>query len=279
MNESQSIKDGIIAWGNQQGVDLIGFANANTWDEFKDVPENYRPKSIWPMTKTVIVLGLQMPLPMVETTPSAVHMELYNTSNRELDRLAYGLTRYLNRKGFASIFFPRDAYGNIRILINHPVAAFAHIFAAKYAGLGTIGLNHTILTPQFGPRVRFVSIFTSVELPADSMFEQNLCTRCLACVKCCPVNALKAREDRLIADYDKKACAQHAEKLTQERRYPCGVCIKVCPIGEDRKLYGARKSQKKYLQERETLRSDPDNPDYRSWTHVRTHGSWSDGIH
>lgn len=277
MENNQSIKEDIVAWAKQQGVDLIGFASADTWDELEEVPEYYRPKSIWSMTKTVIVLGLQMPLPMVETTPSVVHMELYNTSNRELDRLAYNLTRYLNRKGFPSLFFPRDAYGNIKILVKQPVAAFAHIFAAKYSGLGTIGLNHTILTPQFGPRVRFVSVFTSLQLPPDPMLGQNLCTKCLACVKCCPVKALKEREDRLVADYDKKACAQHAEKLTMERRYPCGVCTKVCPIGEDRKLYKAQKNISKYLKERQVLRSDPDNPEYKSWTHVRRHGSWSNG--
>ncbi len=278
MEDHQSLKNKIIEWTKEQGADLVGFARADTWDEMDEIPVDYRPKAIWPMAKSVIVMGLQMPLPMVDTTPSVVHMELYNTANRELDLLAYNLTRYLNRLGHASFFFPRDAYGSIKILLDNPVAAFSHVFAAKYAGLGTIGLNHTLLTPQFGPRVRLVSVFTSVPLPPDPMITKDLCTKCLACVKCCPVDALKACKDTIVGDYDKKACARHAEKLTHERRYPCGVCTKVCPIGQDRELYQSGKNLKKYLKERAILKTDPDNPEYKSWTHVRKHGSFSSDL-
>jgi epoxyqueuosine reductase QueG len=266
------LKRDIVRFCMKNGADLVGFASPGRWDEFGEVPSAYRPRAVWPKVQTVIVIGMQMPLPIVETTPSTQHMELYRTVNRALDRLAYDLARFLNRRGHASIFFSRDGYGSLKALKDKPVAAFSHVMAAKYAGLGTIGLSHCLLTPAFGPRVRLVSVFTEAKIPPDSLIEGELCIKCGLCVRCCPRNALSMREDRVIGDYDKQACLAMAEELTAGRRYPCGVCIKVCPVGEDRVLYGAKGSHSKYTREKDRLRADPGNPEYRDWEHIRKHG-------
>jgi hypothetical protein len=50
------------------------------------------------------------------------------------------------------------------------------------------------------------------------------------------------------------------------------VCLKVCPIGEDRKLY-QRTNVADYLREAEALRIDPRDARYKHLTHLRTHGS------
>ncbi|MDY7031940.1 MAG: 4Fe-4S binding protein, partial [Thermodesulfobacteriota bacterium] len=233
-----------------------------------------------PLTRSVIVIGIQMPLPIVETTPSAQHMELYRTSNRILDNMAFELTLLLNRKGHASIFMSRDGYARIDVLIEKPAAAFAHIFAAHYAGLGSVGINHTILTKEFGPRVRFVSVFTNAELPPDPTLKENLCIRCGACVELCPVNAftiskeeLRDKNGKVVADYNKKVCAKRSKLLTVKGCYPCGSCIKVCPVGEDRKLYDREKALPHYREEAESLSQGSDDPLYRSWDHIRNHGS------
>ena len=144
--------------------------------------------------------------------------------------------------------------------------------AARYAGLGTIGASHCLLTPEFGPRVRFVSVFTSAVIPPDPMVEKDLCIKCELCCLCCPKKALKMREDRVIGDYDKMACLAMAEDLTKRGCYPCGICTKVCPIGKDRMLYKQKGIQKKYLKEAKSLAANPDDPEYKSWTHVRKYG-------
>ena len=97
---------------------------------------------------------------MIETTPSVVYSECYNTTNRLLDDTAYRLANKLNQWGFRAHWFPRDCYGDISVLVKKPEAAFSHVFAGKYAGLGTLGLNHTLITPEYGPRVRLVSVIT-----------------------------------------------------------------------------------------------------------------------
>jgi len=183
--------------------------------------------------------------------------------------------RYYAR-GFASIPIPRDGYGNLEILLKKMPASFSHGYAGKYAGLGTIGFSHNLVNPEYGPRVRYVSVFTSAEIDGDPIFEKDLCKNCQLCRRLCPASALTPRNDRLPADFDAVACTQHHQKLVAESRWPCGVCLKVCPIGEDRKLY-RRTHVADYLREAEALRSDRYDSRYSHLTHLRTHGSDGDG--
>jgi epoxyqueuosine reductase QueG len=188
--------------------------------------------------------------------------------------MAFNVTRWLNRRGHASVFFSRDGYARIDVLLQKPSAAFAHIFAAQYAGLGNVGVNHTILTNEFGPRIRLVSVLTEAELPPDRALKKTLCIRCRACVDCCPVQAFTYEKDSVVAVYDKLACAQRAKLLVEKGRYPCGICIKVCPVGKDRDLYHSTQRHQHYLEEQDALMRNQDDPAYKAWTHVRRHGSW-----
>jgi len=274
--DDQSLKEEVIRFCRERDVELVGFAPVERWDDAGEVPPEFRPQSLWPPTRTVVVMGLPMLLPIVETTPSVLHKEMYTVVNRKLDTLAYDVANFLNRKGFASTFFGRDTYANLKALRGAPFAAFSHVMAAKYAGLGTLGVSHCLLTKAYGPRVRFVSVLTAASLPGDPPLTDELCIKCAACVKCCPKQALTMRQDQVIGDYDKDACLEMHEELTRRRSYPCGICTKVCPVGEDRRLYREKGIMKKYLQEAEALIANPDDPAYASWTHVRKWGNLPD---
>lgn len=236
--EAYTLKEKIKSEAIKLGANIVGVADVSSWDKYKNTSESYYPQNIWPWSKSVIVLGVQIYLPMLETTPSVVYSELYNTTNRMLDEMSYRLANYLNQLGHRAFFFPRDCYGDISVLVKKPEAAFSHVLAGRYAGLGTIGYNHTLITKKYGPRVRLVSVITDAELPADEIIEKDLCIKCLRCKNNCPTSAFTTKET-LIADMDKFKCAEYHAKLGDNFTYPCGVCIKVCPIGEDKKLYGS----------------------------------------
>ncbi len=187
--DPQALREKIITFSRDAGADLVGIAPADRWDRDGRVPPDFRPAALWAPARSVIVLGLGMPLPMVETTPSIVHMELYRTVNRKLDLLAYDLTMFLNRLGVASYFFPRDGFSSLKPFHERPVAAFSHVMAAYYAGLGTVGASHCLLTPASVPGS---ASSRSSRRPTCRRhpLEKDLCIRCGACADCCPKKAI-----------------------------------------------------------------------------------------
>lgn len=268
------LKDKIIKKCKELQIPLVGFAPVERWEnspkelpnKFSEwIPREFWPQSIYNEAKTVIVIGLPVSLPIVETAPSIYYHELYNTVNTALDLKAYEIANFLTSMGYPSIYLPRDAYGDIDVILENPFAFFSHKHAAYLAGLGCFGQNNVLLTPEFGPRIRFTSIFTSAKISGDPILTKDLCTRCLACVRECPVNAVKEEGD-FPPPVDKMACAQRSKKLRKEYRSPCGICIKVCPVGKDRKVFNREDTA--IYEEGKT----PDNLK-RAWDHVRRYGS------
>ncbi|HML04212.1 MAG TPA: 4Fe-4S binding protein [Methanobacterium sp.] len=272
--KSEALKKEILEKCRKLQIPLVGFAPISRWEnppeelpnKFKEwIPEDFWPQSIYPETKTVIVIGLPVSLPIVETAPSIYYHELYETVNNVLDMKAYEIANFLTDSGYPSIYVPRDCYGDIDVILEKPFAFFSHKHAAYLAGLGSFGQNNVLLTPEFGPRVRFTSIFTSAEIKGDPIRTNDLCTRCLACVKECPVNAIKEEGD-FPPPVNKISCAQRSKKLRKEFRSPCGICIKVCPVGDDRKVF--KREDTSIYDENKTPKTYK-----KSWEHVRSYGS------
>jgi len=224
-------------------------------------PPEFRPQAIWPEVKSVIVIGIPVSLPVIETAPSIWYHELYRTVNTLLDSSTYRMTA----QGIPSIAVPRDGYGSIGGLKERPVAFFSHRHAAYLAGLGTFGINNMLLTPQFGPRVRFASIFTTAEIQPNPVMEEDLCIHCMRCAKVCPVNAIPGPyyPEGIT---DKLACATRSEALLKRYISPCGLCIKICPVGEDRIVF-QREDPGIYDEDKKGFGSY-----HAAWKHVRAYG-------
>jgi epoxyqueuosine reductase QueG len=265
---SSRLKTGIKKLTSTLGIPLVGFAPAERWETppFEPwVPEAFRPSAIVPETRTVIVIGIPVSLPALETAPSIWYHEEYRTVNTMLDIGAHRIASWLTAKGHASSALPRDGYGHISVLLERPLAFFSHRHAAFLAGLGTFGVNNVLLTPEFGPRVRFTSVFTEAAIPPDPIQDETLCTRCMLCVRACPVNALPG-DDYPDGLTDKRACAIRSEELLRCHISPCGFCIRVCPVGEDRKLYHRENTGIYNEGKRKHDRL------HRAWSHVRRYG-------
>jgi epoxyqueuosine reductase len=62
--------------------------------------------------------------------------------------------------------------------------------AAVLAGLGRIGRNNMLVTPQYGPRVRLRVMLTDVELPSAGVTGPDPCEGCdVPCLAACPQQA------------------------------------------------------------------------------------------
>ncbi len=78
--------------------------------------------------------------------------------------------------------------------------------AAVEAGLGTLGLNLMLLTPEYGPRVILTAVLTSANLEPDAPLTTPLCPgeTCGRCLLACPADAI------LHWGLDKKKCSPYA---------------------------------------------------------------------
>jgi epoxyqueuosine reductase len=265
---SGTIRDQVAGKCAELDIPLVGFASAGSWDipPFEPwVPPEFQPRAIWPEVKTVIVIGIPVSLPIIETAPSIWYHELYRTVNTLLDTGAFRIATFLNAQGIPSIALPRDGYGSIGVLKEKPFAFFSHRHAAYLAGLGTFGINNMLLTPQFGPRVRFTAIFTTAEIGSDTVMKEDQCIQCMRCVDNCPVSAIPG------SNYpegitDKVTCATRSEALLKRYISPCGLCIKVCPAGEDRMQF-QRQDPDIYNEDKKEF-----SPYHAAWKHVQSYG-------
>lgn len=103
------------------------------------VPPAFRPRALFPQARTVIVISMAMP-PVVETTPSALHKELYDTTNRQLDDLAVALTRHLNRLDAPRTLYPRHLHVHACPAGKQP-GRLRPRPGGKVCRTGTIGMN------------------------------------------------------------------------------------------------------------------------------------------
>jgi epoxyqueuosine reductase len=279
----ESIKKKLLLECRKLGISMVGFAPVERWENppkelpntFAEwIPEEFWPQSIYPEVKTVVVIGFPVQLPIVETAPSIYYHELYKTVNALLDGKAYEISNFLTENGYPSIYLPRDGYGDIDVLLEKPIAFFSHKHAAYLAEMGSFGQNNVLLTPQYGPRVRFTSIFTTAEIEPDHLKTKDLCTRCMSCAESCPVKAIPLTEnkDEFPQQMDKITCARRSKKLKNKYIFPCGICIKVCPVGNDRKVF-KRENINIYLEDKDSNEDKDFNKYKKACKHVKKYGS------
>ncbi len=190
---SADLRRKIIDRCREWGIEMVGFASADSWDEppFEPFPpKEFRPKAIFPGCRTVVVLGLPVTLPILETSPSIWYKELYMNLNAQLDERAYQLSELLNRMGHASVYVPRDGYGSVEVLVDNPYAFVSHRHAAYLAGLGTFGLNNMLLTKEHGPRVRLCPSSNRGDTRPESPWRGPFAFAATDASRACPVQAI-----------------------------------------------------------------------------------------
>src|SRR5713226_9393771 len=190
------------------GADLAGIASAATLNAFPPDPRwPQTPERISPYVKSVIVLVQRIPAGAFRTKTNVPVQYMDMLVLRKMDKVAYRLADELERLGHPSFVtaaqetdwnYKRASYG--RLSTRH---------LGVEAGLGTLGLEVNILTPEFGPRVYLTGILTELELEADTPMTEQVCIgeSCSRCLHSCPADAV------LHFGIDKRACATEAQEF------------------------------------------------------------------
>jgi epoxyqueuosine reductase len=181
-------------------MDYVGISSV---DRFSEAPEGHRPADILPGAKSVIVMAVRLPQGAVQTVFRSYedglrHVQcIYGahgyslTPNYHLVFASYRMSRFLEKKSHLTTPLPSGPGAG--------GAPFSHRHAAVAAGLGELGWSGLVMTPDAGPRVRFVSVLTKAELEPDPMYEgPKICNKekCGICVKICPVHAISDTKTR-----------------------------------------------------------------------------------
>jgi epoxyqueuosine reductase QueG len=216
------------------GADLIGVADAKALKELK-----VNPPDLLSGFKRIVSIAIRLPISIFETIsnqPSLIYSAIYQTANRMLDELAFKTAVSLQNDGFKSLPIPASQV----IDRKDWQAAISHKAVARMAGLGWQGKNLLLITPQYGSRVRLVSILTKAPLASDSPIK-NRCGSCILCRDACPAQAIKGvnTKDHYETREEALFFQRCVEKLTGEfAKLPgvnapiCGICINVCPFGK-----------------------------------------------
>jgi len=156
--------------------------------------------------------------------PSRLYAYHYRVVNRELDAMALRVANAIQRMGYEACPIPSSQVIDWDRNVGHA----SHRWAAYHAGLGWYGRNNLIVSPQYGARVRYVTVFTDMPLPTGESLTQD-CGDCRACIEVCPARAISERRE----DFDLAKCLEQLRFYRNNwniGHHICGLCIKACRI-------------------------------------------------
>jgi len=108
---------------------------------------------------------------------------------------------------------------------------------ARDAGLGEIGRNGLLITPQHGPRVRLGVVTTDLPLVADSPVDFGIaqfCMDCEKCVKTCPGKAIPSGPPPVIDGNERwRINAEECYRKWRALGTDCGICLAACPFSDN----------------------------------------------
>jgi len=228
----------LIQVAKSKGADLVGFAHVLRFPGGENNKLN--PRYYLPNAKYVITLGLKIVDALwdrlsgdhdVHSTNALSYLGNYHYNL--LDFVAVQTARFIEELGY-------DAYPIQARTLSRERNVFIGYFpfkeAARLSGLGTYGKHDMIVTPEYGPRVRLVTVITDLEIegpeterpPVEKGIEE-ICGSCRICIDACPVHALSYENG--FRKINKRACQGYMDVAQN-----CILCQAICIRGKEAAL-------------------------------------------
>jgi epoxyqueuosine reductase len=202
------------------GASLVGVCQLNRNWLYADVhvPERF---------KNVIVIAVEMDADGIATSPAAPAAAATGVGYSKMAFILAGIGEFIRNLGYEAIQCGNDTALSIPLAID--------------AGLGELGRNGLLITPQYGSRVRLCKIFTDIPVEHDKPIEfgvKEFCKKCKLCAEHCEAGAISMDEEPIFEVrcrsnnpgalkwyVDVERCFIH----WCENGVDCSTCIKVCP--------------------------------------------------
>jgi epoxyqueuosine reductase len=204
------------------GADMCGIASI---DRFGDAPEGFHPKDVLPACKSVIVFANRFLAGSLYCNTTIPYTIVRNILSDRMDKIAVQFCTDLEKEGIIAI--PTGTNGPTEF--DNNTDRYRNIVSAKHcaqlAGLGVIGKNTLLITPEFGNMVWLSVILTELELEADKMIENSFCNNCDLCVGICPVQALGQPEMKQMTCWEYAFGGENGG----DWKIKCYRCRDICP--------------------------------------------------
>ncbi len=202
------------------GASMVGACKLNRDWIYADVDV---PKRF----KNVIVMAVEMNADGIATSPAVPAAAATGIGYSKMAFILSGVGEFIRNLGYEAVQCGNDTALSIPLAID--------------AGLGELGRNGLLITPQYGPRVRLCKILTDLPLEFDKPTEfgvKEFCKKCRMCAEHCEAGAI-SMDDEPNFEVACRSNNQGALKwyVNVERCYlywcengiDCSTCIKVCP--------------------------------------------------
>lgn len=177
-------------------ADLVGIANIG---RFAGAPVKMSPQGVMPSARSVIVMAIHHPDAAIELGGKKHPQEIgpYQIQyhmNWRLDDMSYRMSNFLEKLGWNAVPIVSSniwRYRGYKDLKEQFAPDVSHIHSAVAAGLAEYGYSGLAITPEFGARVRFVTVVTDAELTPSPLLEPgSVCDSCMICKRECRSGAL-----------------------------------------------------------------------------------------
>ncbi|MGG0754111.1 tRNA epoxyqueuosine(34) reductase QueG [Brevibacillus laterosporus] len=245
----QQIKETIQRYAAEIGIDKIGFTSADPFLELKDrlivhrekgyesgFEEKDIDKRVYPEltlegARSIIAIAIAYPSKMTNFPKS--EPEAYRGI---LARSAWGLDYHhvLRDKLNQLADFIQTLKPDARLESMVDTGVLSDRAVAERAGIGWVGKNCSIITPEFGSYVYLGEMITNLPLPSDQPMEDQ-CGECTLCLDTCPTQALvqggQLNSQRCVAFLTqvKNEIPEEFREKIGNRLYGCDTCQTICP--------------------------------------------------
>ena len=219
MLKAEEIKKTLL----DMGADLCGIASV---DRFDGAPEGFHPRDVLPSCRSVVAFAKKFPAGVLRCKTTVPYTVARNAICLELDRMAVRFCDAMEQCRIIAV--PTGTVSHSRL--DEKTGRWRGIVSAKHsavaAGLGWMGKNTLVITPEYGNMVWLGVVLLDAALPADPLLPGNPCgDGCSLCIDRCPARALGDPE------MDQAACGAHAFRTPegQEWTIQCHACRSGCP--------------------------------------------------
>jgi epoxyqueuosine reductase QueG len=112
----------------------------------------------------------------IDVRPNHTYFHHYRSVNALIDNITLRTMLLIQEWGYPALAIP--ASQTVKSSVDMYAGVFQHKTAAVLGGMGWIGKNALLVTPEYGPRVRLGTVLTSMELPVKADINASQCGDC-----------------------------------------------------------------------------------------------------